>query len=302
MYRARIIRGVEIKPSPAWMRYRLTAMGQRPVNNIVDVTNYVMLELGQPLHAFDKSLLAGDFIEIKRAAEGMRFTTPGRPGTGADRPGPAHLRLGQVRCLGGRHGPAKTPKSRPAPPKCCWNAPCSTRPASARLPAAWVFPANPSYRFERGVDQPGSLYAMNRAAALMAEISDGRVLPGIAGAEPKPWVSTPHILPPVQGREPPGHRAFRRVLPQDLPGARLRGAGQVHGRLDGHPPARPARPWSARWTSSRKWPGSTAWDRIPAAMPKMLKSLDVPDKLGAEVPFLRRLKDLGLRGPGFAKQ
>jgi phenylalanyl-tRNA synthetase beta chain len=75
VYRARLLSGVKIGKSPDWMRYRLTAIGQRPISNIVDVTNYVLFELGQPLHAFDRALLKGDVIRVAPAKDGQQITT-----------------------------------------------------------------------------------------------------------------------------------------------------------------------------------------------------------------------------------
>jgi phenylalanyl-tRNA synthetase beta chain len=74
-YSARVIQGVKIGPSPEWVQLRLTRAGIRPINNVVDATNYVMLELGQPLHAFDLDTLAQHTIIVRRAHENEPFTT-----------------------------------------------------------------------------------------------------------------------------------------------------------------------------------------------------------------------------------
>src|SRR5206468_3658599 len=74
-YIARVIRNVRIGPSPDWMRRRLEAIGLRPINNVVDVTNYVMFELGQPLHAFDFDKLDGRRIVVRRAANGEKIVS-----------------------------------------------------------------------------------------------------------------------------------------------------------------------------------------------------------------------------------
>lgn len=75
MYSARVVKNVRVKPSPRWMRERLRAMGVRPINNIVDITNYVMLEYGQPMHSFDYRCLSGHKIVVRRAAPGESITT-----------------------------------------------------------------------------------------------------------------------------------------------------------------------------------------------------------------------------------
>ena len=74
-YTARLIKNVHFAPSPLWMQIRLRTAGIRPINNFVDITNYVMLELGQPMHAFDYDTIKGHKIIVERAKEGESFTT-----------------------------------------------------------------------------------------------------------------------------------------------------------------------------------------------------------------------------------
>jgi phenylalanyl-tRNA synthetase beta chain len=288
VYRARIIRGVEIKTSPAWMRYRLMSMGQRPVSNIVDVTNYVMLELGQPLHAFDRNLLAGGVIEVKRATDGLSFTTlDGQERTLSSRDlliwdGVKPVALAGV--MGGENSEISS-RATEVLLECAVFNPATVRKTARRLGLG----SESSYRFERGVDQPGSLYALNRAASLMALVSEGRVLPGVAEAEPKPWKPVSIAFRPSRAVS---------LLGIDLSGDFCRKTFQGLGcQVDPKssdtwlvtPP--PARIDLEREVDLVEEVARVhGMDRIPAAMPKMLKSLDVPDKLGAEVPFLRRLK------------
>jgi phenylalanyl-tRNA synthetase beta chain len=288
VYRARIIRGVTIKPSPAWMRYRLTAMGQRPVNNIVDVTNYVMLELGQPLHAFDKALLAGDFIEISRAFEGQRFTTldgQERALTARDlliKDGAKPVALAGV--MGGENTEISA-RSTEVLLECAIFDPATIRKTGRRLGLS----SESSYRFERGVDQPGSLFAMNRAASLMAMVSGGRVLHGIAESEPKPWVGPKLPFRPERATELLGVEMTHEFCRKTLQGLGCQVEMKSAGAWTVSTP--PARLDLEREVDLVEEVARVyGMDRIPAAMPKMLKSLDTPDRLGAEVPFLRRLK------------
>jgi len=185
-YRARIIRDVRVGLSPATMRYRLSAVGMRPINNIVDVTNYVMMELGQPLHAFDRSLLKGRKIRVGRASDGMVFTTLDAQERklvaddlliwDAERP----VALAGV--MGGADSEMRGSSTEVLLESAVFN-PISIRKTARRL----TLPSESSYRFERGVDQPASLLAVDRAAGMMAELSGGRVLSGVAEAEPLPW-------------------------------------------------------------------------------------------------------------------
>jgi len=186
LYQARIIRNVTMGPSPARVKHRLISIGVRPINNVVDVTNYVMMEYGQPLHAFDRRTIRGDKIRVARAQDGMEFVTlddQKRILTSED------LLIWDAErpiALAGVMGGANTEMSESSTEVLLESAvfrPGTVRKTARRL----AIPSESSYRFERGVDQAGNTEAMNRAAQLMAEWAGGTILPGVAKAEPRPW-------------------------------------------------------------------------------------------------------------------
>ncbi len=188
VYRAKLISGVTVKPSPDRIRWRLLAVGQRPISNIVDATNYVLFELGQPLHAFDRRKLAGNVVKVRNAVKGEKITTldgqerqlTGRDLLICDAEKPVAL----AGVMGGANSEMEA-GSTDVLLECAVFRPGAIRKTARRL----SLPSEASYRFERGVDQVGSVYAMNRAVALMLETAGGQALPGVAMAEPKPFVA-----------------------------------------------------------------------------------------------------------------
>lgn len=190
-FRSRFIEGVELKASPAWMRYRLIASGVRPISNIVDVTNYVLMEMGQPTHSFDWDLLKGDFMGVKLADEGMKFTTL----DGTERVLSANDLLvwdgerpvGLAGVMGGQDTEIND-NSKNVLLECAVFRPGTIRKTARRL----ALPSEASYRFERGVDKLLSPLALDRGAKLMAELSGGKVLDFVAAAEPGPWEKRVH--------------------------------------------------------------------------------------------------------------
>ncbi|MFW6055084.1 MAG: phenylalanine--tRNA ligase subunit beta [Thermodesulfobacteriota bacterium] len=189
-YQARIITGIEVRPSPAWMRFRLLAMGLRPINNVVDVTNYCMFELGQPLHAFDRSHLSGNMIRVDLARDGQKFVTLDNQERSLcsrdllilDRDKPVAL----AGVMGGANSEI-TRESRELLLESAVFSPRNIRRTSRSLGIS----SDSSYRFERGVDQPGSVYALDRAAGLIQTLAGGRLFKGRAGQEPRPWSPRP---------------------------------------------------------------------------------------------------------------
>jgi phenylalanyl-tRNA synthetase beta chain len=184
-YSARLITGVRIGPSPLWLRTRLEDAGVRSINNVVDVTNYVMLEYGQPLHAFDFDLLAGGEIVVKRAAEGERFVTLDgvervlKRDTlmicDASRP----VAIGGV--MGGVNSEIREETSRVLL-ESAYFAPEGIRRTSTAL----GLQTESSYRFERGIDPEGVLVASARASALLAQLAGGEIAKGVIDCYPTP--------------------------------------------------------------------------------------------------------------------
>ncbi|MCL1985955.1 MAG: phenylalanine--tRNA ligase subunit beta [Betaproteobacteria bacterium] len=188
LYQGRILEGAVISSSPLRVRCRLLAMGVRALSNIVDVTNYVLLEWGQPLHAFDLDKLQGGKIIVSTARKGERILTlDGQErmlveGDLLIRDGVRPVALAGV--MGGQETEIAIDSSR------IFLESAIFRPATVRRTARRLgMSSEASYRFERGVDQAANTQAMNRACALMAEFSGASIRPGVCRAEPKPWMS-----------------------------------------------------------------------------------------------------------------
>ncbi len=171
-YCARVIEGVKVGPSPAWLAGRLAACGVRSVNNVVDATNYVMLETGQPLHAFDLSSIRGGRIVVRAAGEAARFTTL----DGIDRmleaedllicDGEGPVALAGV--MGGQNSEVRDSTTSLLLESACF-APRGIRRTSRRLGLS----SESSRRFERGVDPAGTLQALQKLAALIVKTAGG---------------------------------------------------------------------------------------------------------------------------------
>lgn len=186
-YTGRLFAGAKVAPAPAWMRYRLHAVGVRPISNIVDVTNYVLMELGQPLHAFDSSLLQGSAIRVRLAKEGEKCVTL----DGQER---TLVATDQVICdgnntavaLAGVMGGLATEihaESTAVFLECALFQPACVRRTSRRLGLS----SESSYRYERGVDPEGLAFALERAAHLIAAFSGAKVLKGVCRGAAKKW-------------------------------------------------------------------------------------------------------------------
>jgi len=191
-YSARIISQVTIGSSPFWMRRRLESCGIRSINNVVDATNYLLLEMGQPLHAFDLELLDQEKIVVKRSTPGESFTTL----DGKERTLPEDAIMicdgSKPIALAGIMGGLNTE--------------VSAKTTTILLESAYFTPAGilrtskkmgirteSSQRFEKGVDPHGVTVALNRAAQMIAELSGGEVNPGYIDNYPRPITPPPSI-------------------------------------------------------------------------------------------------------------
>ena len=184
-YSGRVVLGVEVKPSPDWMRRRLELCGVRSINNIADLTNYVLLELGHPTHAFDLDLLDESKIVVRRAQPGELLRTL----DGMDRTlSPEHLVIADAMrpvALAGVMGGLESEISdatRNVLIESAWFDPGSIR----RTSRFFGMHTEASHRFERGADPEATVWAADRIAGLLSQVSPGTVLQGCLDAHPKP--------------------------------------------------------------------------------------------------------------------
>ncbi|OUN05428.1 phenylalanine--tRNA ligase subunit beta [Flavonifractor sp. An92] len=176
-YTARMVRNVKIAPSPKWMRERLRAMGVRPINNIVDITNYVMLEYGQPMHAFDYRYVKGGKIIVRRAEEGEELTTL----DGQVRKLNAnhlviadeHRAVGLAGIMGGENSEIVADTVDVVFESACFDGTCIRKGA-----LALGMRTEASAKFEKGLDPLNTLPAVDRACELVELLGAGEVLPG----------------------------------------------------------------------------------------------------------------------------
>lgn len=210
-FTARAMRGVKVGPSPDWLRQRLEALGQASINNVVDATNYVMLELGQPMHAYDLDLLAGKRIVARRARSGEKLRTL----DGVERTLTAEMCViaddARALGIGGVMGGGETEirlASRNILLEAAWFDPVSIRRASKALGLR----TEASMRFERGADMEMAETASRRCAELIQQLGGGEVLAGVVDAYPG------RAAAPVIELT---RKEFLRVMGADVPDARI---------------------------------------------------------------------------------
>ncbi len=184
-YAGRVISGVRVEESPEWLRRRLELVGQRPINNVVDITNYVLFEVGHPLHAFDLERLHGPAIVVRTARSGERLKTL----DGVDRTlEPDMLMICDARepvavagVMGGESSEISLTTSSLFL-ESAWFEPRSVRSTAKRLGLS----TEASYRFERGADPDLPVAALNLATRMIVEICGGRCVGPVIDVHPRP--------------------------------------------------------------------------------------------------------------------
>jgi phenylalanyl-tRNA synthetase beta chain len=190
-YAAGIIQDVELGTSPFWMRYRLYQSGIRSISNLVDVSNYVMLEMGQPLHAFDYDRLRENRIVVRRAVEGETFTTLDGEARRLNHENLMICDGERAVALAGIMGGLNSEifaGTRNVLVESAFFDPVTIRRGSKHLGIS----TEASYRFERGADIGGATSALKRAVSLMCRLAGGKIAKGIIDNYPK--VFTPPVI------------------------------------------------------------------------------------------------------------
>ncbi len=184
-YCGTVVRGLEIGPSPLWLRQRLEAVGLRPINNVVDVTNYVMWEFGQPLHAFDFRTLRGAKIVVRRARPGERIVTIDRIDRELDNDTLVIADAERPVALAGVMGGSDTEVHEGTVDVLIESA-TFDQTSIRKTVQKQKLPSEASRRFDKGLPLELSRIAVDRATRLMLEVAGGKAAPGVVDACPEP--------------------------------------------------------------------------------------------------------------------
>ncbi len=210
-YCARVIKNVKIAPSPLWMRMRLRACGVRPINNIVDITNYVMLEYGQPMHAFDYKMLDGAAIDVRRAADGEAFKSLDDTDHTLDSSmlviADSKKACALAGVMGGANSEITDATATVVFESACFNG------ASVRVTAKKNgMRTESSARFEKGLDAENCMPGLERACELVELLGAGEVVDGMIDVYPSKTPET--VLPFTPDR-------YNEFLGMDIPEAHM---------------------------------------------------------------------------------
>lgn len=179
------IRDVKVKESPEWLKDRLKVIGLRPINNVVDITNYVLHELGHPLHAFDAKYITGGQIVVKTLPEGTKFTTLDEQERILSDKDLMICNVEEGMCIGGVFGGLKsgvTENTTDVFLECAYFNPTWIRKTARRH----GLNTDSSFRFERGADPNDTMYVLKRTALLIQELAGGKIVGEIQDVYPTP--------------------------------------------------------------------------------------------------------------------
>ena len=294
-YAAGMVCGFELKPSPFWMRYRLHVSGIRGISNVVDVTNYVLLEMGQPLHAFDYDRLKENRIVVRRAEEGEVFTTLDGKTHTMNRDnlmicdGQRPVALAGI--MGGLNSEIFS-ESKNVLIESAQFDPITTRRSSKRLGLS----TEASYRFERGVDIDGAVPALRRAMMLISELAGGEVIRGVIDNYP-----APRRLREIELKVDKTNRFLGTALSRDTVASYL-AALEMEVQPEGETGLRVKAP-SFRIDLTRDWDlmeevaRLEGYDRIPVTLPPIRPS---DEKESPELDMGDRVREI-MVGLGFSE-
>ena len=294
-YAARLIAGISVRPSPWWLRERLQSVGLRSINNIVDVTNFVMMEMGQPLHAFDFDNLAGHRIVVRTASEGEKFTTL----DGKERiltpemlmicDGEKPVAVAGV--MGGLNSEIENTTTQVLI-ESAYFSPASIRKTAKKLGLG----TDASHRFERGADPERTIRALDRAAQLMLEVAGGTLISGYIDEHPVQIQNPPIRLSVAGANRHLGLELGRDQMADLLESVEFAVEKQGNLSLRVTPPsfrADVSRPEDLMEEIARLW----GYDRIPVTFPPIPAQGIAP---APRVELRNRIRDI-LSASGFAE-
>ena len=179
------ITGCEVKESPKWLQDKLSVIGLRPINNIVDITNYIMMAYGQPMHCFDADMVTGRHIVVRTQPEGTKFVTLDGVEHTLDEHDLSICNAEEPMCIAGIFGGKGSGT---------YETTCNVVLESAYFHPTWIrksarrhgLSTDASFRFERGIDPNGVIYALKQAAILCKELAGGKVSMEICDVYPTP--------------------------------------------------------------------------------------------------------------------
>ncbi|HWR99017.1 MAG TPA: phenylalanine--tRNA ligase subunit beta, partial [Prolixibacteraceae bacterium] len=208
------VSGITVKESPEWLKNRLRVIGLKPINNVVDITNYILFETGQPLHAFDLSAVKGKKIIVKTVPSGTKFLTLDGIERSLDEKDLMICNESEGMCIGGVFGGFDSGIKNSTTDlflECAWFNPVYIRKTARRH----GLNTDASFRFERGVDPNGTIYALKRAALMICEMAGGEIASDIVDV-----IADPSILEPFAVSV--SYRNITRLIGKEIPVAQIK--------------------------------------------------------------------------------